>query len=259
MSARRILTVEDDPVIAKILSLRLYKLGYSVLGNATSADDAFIMAVEANPDLVIMDIGLEGRANGIIAGKYLYHFFSKPIVFCTAYSGSKVVENAKQAMPLGFIVKPFNDKDLFNAIEFSLNAYNSYRPNNMTSSELQDLVNLDLSIMFLDTSGRIIYYNPYSEHITGIPYKKAFFMNIQKIIEYDHKSAIGYQNPSLFETIREVSAIGRPLDIVVKTLKSGKRKVLELNARPRKDSHNNIIGYMIKLEEDFVKTRALNQ
>ncbi len=259
MAAKTILTVEDDPVIAKILSLRLYKLGYTVLGNATSADAAFIMAIEQNPDLVIMDIGLEGKANGIIAGKYLYHFFSKPIVFCTAHSGSKVVENAKQAMPLGFIVKPFNDKDLFNAIEFSLNSFASYKPNNMPSQDLQDLVNLDLSIMFLDSSGRIIYYNPYSEHLTGIPYKKAFFMGIQQVIEYDYKSTIGSQNPSLLETIREVSAIGRPLDIVIKTIKSGKRKALELTARPRKDTHNNIIGYMIKLEEDFVKTRALNQ
>lgn len=129
----------------------------------------------------------------------------------------------------------------------------------MTSSELQDLVNLDLSIMFLDTSGRIIYYNPYSEHLTGIPYKRAFFRNIQNVIEYDHKSALGYQNPSLIETIREVAAIGRPLDIVIKSLKSRKRKVLELNARPRKDTHNTIIGYMIKLEENFVKTRAMNQ
>lgn len=259
MAAKKILTVEDDQIIAKILSLRLYKLGYTVLGNATSADAAFIMALEQSPDIVIMDIGLEGKANGIIAAKYLYHFFGKPIVFCTAHSGNRIVANAKEAMPLGFIVKPFNDKDLFNAIEFALNSYDSYRPDNMTSQELQDLINLDMSIMFLDTSGRIIYYNPYSEHLTGIPYKKAFFSNIQSILEFDYKSSIGSHNPSLLETIREVSAIGRGIEIVIITQKNGKRKVVMLNARPRKDTRNQIIGHIIKLEENFAKTRALNQ
>ncbi|MCP1662332.1 MAG: response regulator [Methanocalculus sp. MSAO_Arc1] len=258
---KQILIVEDDPLIARILSDRLKKLGYGVSGMVTSADDAIMHAIEFTPDLVMMDIGLEGKASGISAAKYIYLFFSIPVVFCTAYSGLDCLNRAKEAMPFGFVQKPFTDRDLLNSIEMAMNSYEAYRQTEVDPHSFREVIHLDLGIIFVDADGKIIYSNPYAEHMTSISHKKSFFESIERVIDYDHAASTGYKSTSnsLLETVREVAAIGRATDIVIKSKIFKKRKAFKMNVKARKDKRGAIIGYMIKLEEDFNRSRELNK
>lgn len=259
MTAKQILIVEDDILIARILADRLTKLGYSVSDITKSADEAILHSIQHTPDLVMMDIELEGKADGISAAKYIYLFFSIPVVFCTAHFGGEVIKKAKEALPFGFVSKPFDDRDLFNSIEIALNSYEAYKQTGMDSKTFKEVIHIDLGVIFLDVDGKIIFINPYAEHLTGISYKKAFYENIDEVIAYDAGSTTGSRHSSLLDTIREVSAIGRGIEIVIKTKIFGKRKAMQMNAKPRKDKRGQIIGYMVKLEEDFKRTRALNE
>ncbi|HIJ06134.1 MAG: Response regulator receiver protein [Methanomicrobiales archaeon 53_19] len=258
MAAIQILIVEDDPMIVEMLVVMLRKLGYGVSGIATSADEAIMQAIQSTPDLVLMDIGLEGRANGIAAATIIYQFFSIPVVFCTAHSGGEIINLAKKAQPFGYITKPFNERDLFSVIEIAINNYLSTRPSGTDARKFKELLYLDAGVIFLDTSGRVLFMNPYAEHITAITHKQGFYHSVDKVINFEMASKTQKKYESLWEAIRESVVIGTGHDIIITTRK-GKRKAVHLKVMVRKNNRNEIVGYILKLEENIGKSRTLNR
>jgi CheY-like chemotaxis protein len=121
MAGEKILLVEDDDVIAKVADWRLKNLGYTVCGRATSGAEAMELVVNARPDLVLMDINIKGDVDGIETAKMIKDGFKIPVVYVTSHSDGPTLERAKATHPDGFIVKPFDDKDLRVAIQLALN------------------------------------------------------------------------------------------------------------------------------------------
>jgi CheY-like chemotaxis protein len=121
MAGEKILLVEDDDVIAKVADWRLKNLGYTVCGRATSGAEAMELVVNARPDLVLMDINIKGDVDGIETAKMIKGGFKIPVVYVTSHSDGPTLERAKATHPDGFIVKPFDDKDLRVAIQLALN------------------------------------------------------------------------------------------------------------------------------------------
>jgi two-component system, response regulator PdtaR len=120
MAGEKILLVEDDDVIAKVADWRLKNLGYTVCGRATSGAEAMELVVNARPDLVLMDINIKGDVDGIETAKMIKDGFKIPVVYVTSHSDGPTLERAKATHPDGFIVKPFDDKDLRVAIQLAL-------------------------------------------------------------------------------------------------------------------------------------------
>jgi two-component system, response regulator PdtaR len=120
MAGEKILLVEDDDVIAKVADWRLKNLGYTVCGRATNAAEAMELVVNAKPDLVLMDINIQGDLDGIETAKMIKKGFNIPVVYVTSHSDGPTLERARETHPDGFIVKPFDDKDLRVAIELAL-------------------------------------------------------------------------------------------------------------------------------------------
>ncbi|MCQ1536168.1 response regulator [Methanosarcina sp. KYL-1] len=119
----RILVVEDEHIVAMGIKRMLKSLGYTVTGVASSGEDAISKAESTFPDLVLMDIMLKGDVNGIEAAKEITTRFDVPVVYLTACSESKIVERAWKTGPLGYIVKPFDEKDLQKSIDVALRRY----------------------------------------------------------------------------------------------------------------------------------------
>ena len=120
MSGEKILLVEDDDVIAKVADWRLKNLGYAVCGRATTGAEAMELVVNAKPDLVLMDINIQGDIDGIETAQMIKKGFNIPVVYVTSHSDGPTLERAKATRPDGFIVKPFEDNDLRVAIELAL-------------------------------------------------------------------------------------------------------------------------------------------
>ena len=120
MAGEKILLVEDDDVIAKVADWRLKNLGYTVCGRATNAAAAMELVVNAKPDIVLMDINIQGDLDGIETAKMIKKGFNIPVVYVTSHSDGPTLERARETRPDGFIVKPFDDKDLRVAIELAL-------------------------------------------------------------------------------------------------------------------------------------------
>lgn len=123
MAEGRILIVEDEYIVAIGIKRMLKDLGYTVTGIASSGEDAIAKAESTFPDVVLMDIMLKGDIDGLEAAKEIKEKYDIPVVYLTAYSDDKILERVKPTEPLGYIVKPFDEKDLYSNIEVALHKY----------------------------------------------------------------------------------------------------------------------------------------
>jgi PAS domain S-box-containing protein/putative nucleotidyltransferase with HDIG domain len=120
MMKKQILIVEDERIVADDIRMSMERLGYSVCGVVSSGEQAVEKTKGICPDLVLMDIVLEGKMNGIEAAEIIRSGFDIPIVYLTAYSDNKTLERAKMSEPFGYVLKPFEDRDLQTTIEMAL-------------------------------------------------------------------------------------------------------------------------------------------
>ncbi|MDD1685965.1 response regulator [Methanoregula sp.] len=116
----KILVVDDEAIITMQLEERLHAMGYTVVGMAASGEDAIEKARRLSPDLILMDIVMPGKQNGIEAAKTIGEELAIPVVFVTSYADDAIIEKAKQVGPYGYIVKPFNELEIKAAIEVAL-------------------------------------------------------------------------------------------------------------------------------------------
>ena len=123
MDKPRVLIVEDSGLIANRLRRRLQALGYQISAVVSSGTEAVQTAVEAHPDVVLMDIELSGEMDGVEAATQIRARCDIPVVYLTAHADRPVVERAKVTKPSGYIVKPFKDRDLFSSIEIALHKH----------------------------------------------------------------------------------------------------------------------------------------
>ena len=114
------IVADDESIIRMDLREMLTNLGYLVVGEAGDGRSAVNLARELRPDVVIMDIKMPGGIDGIDAAKILTEERIAPVVLLTAYSQRELVERAKEAGVVGYIVKPFRESDLVPAIEVAL-------------------------------------------------------------------------------------------------------------------------------------------
>ena len=116
----KILVVEDESIIAMELEAHLTSMDYEVVGRASSGVEAIAKARELRPDLILMDIVMPGEKNGIEASEEIISEMDVPIIFLTAYADEEFIKRAKTVGPFGYIVKPYEDRELRAAIEIAL-------------------------------------------------------------------------------------------------------------------------------------------
>jgi CheY-like chemotaxis protein len=120
MEITSILIVEDEHIVALDIKNRLKKLGYVVAGRAATGQAAIDKAAETCPDLILMDIRLKGEMDGIAAAEQIRDRLGIPVIYLTAYSDEATLQRAKITEPYGYIIKPFEDRDLHTTIAMAL-------------------------------------------------------------------------------------------------------------------------------------------
>jgi DNA-binding response OmpR family regulator len=116
----RIFIVEDEALISMELADRLRTMGYDPCGHATRSDTAVERILASQPDLVLMDINLVGSGTGIDTAEALRGHLDVPVIFLTAYSDAETVARAIRTEPFGYLIKPFDDRELGANIEAAL-------------------------------------------------------------------------------------------------------------------------------------------
>ncbi len=121
----KIMVVEDESIVAKDLELTLKRLGYIVPATASSSEDALSKAAQHRPDLVLMDIHLKGAVDGIATARQLRREMNIPVIYLTAYADDDTVARARESEPFGYLLKPFNERELKSMLEVALYKHES--------------------------------------------------------------------------------------------------------------------------------------
>ncbi|MBK9337196.1 MAG: response regulator [Lewinellaceae bacterium] len=116
----RILIVEDEPIIAADLADRLTDMGFDIAGQCSTGEEAIGVVQQQVPDLILMDIQLDGPLDGIETTKMILEKHAVPVIFLTSNSDEATFARAKVTMPAAFLSKPFRGKDLKHAIELAI-------------------------------------------------------------------------------------------------------------------------------------------
>jgi PAS domain S-box-containing protein len=138
-----ILVVEDDLIVAQSIKTHLTTLGYNVPAMVTHGENAIEKAQEIQPDLVLMDINLPGKMDGIEAANKIRSQFNIPVVYLTAYADDNTLTRAKITEPFGYILKPFGIKELHSTIEMALYKYRTDKRTEHLNRVLRAIRNVD--------------------------------------------------------------------------------------------------------------------
>jgi len=165
---REILLVEDDRITSRLIQKYLLDLGYSVSAAVSSGEEA-IKEIELHlPDLVLMDINLQGEFDGIEYAKNINFRFATPFVYITSSSDLTTIERAKESNAYGYIIKPFDKKDLRAVIEMALLRHDLDRKMQESENRVSTILNTIVdSVVVYDENGKIDYVNDSSALMLG--------------------------------------------------------------------------------------------
>lgn len=244
----RILIVEDESVVAWDLEESLERLGYTVMATVTSGDEAISISSTIKPDLILMDIMLEGDIDGIAAGQRIRDSFNIPVVYLTAHADDKTLQRALSTNPYGYVVKPFVERELYTTIEIALRRHQiDLKQDQTKQSLLTTLKNIGEATIATDANGYITFLNPVAESLIGWQKYEVLGKLASRIL-----SLRDARNGRIIESPVE-QAIQKGTKITSENfgllrVKNGQDISVNLTATPIRNQEGKIIGTVIVCE-----------
>jgi len=184
MSNGKILIVEDEGIVVADLQTMVKRLGYTVVGTAATGEDAVKQAELLRPDLILMDIHLDGEMDGIHAAEQIMVHNDIPVTYLTAFADETTVERAKTTLPFGYILKPFEERDLRTAIELALYKHRMQKMlgqiEGWYASALQSLGD---GVIATNHTSQVTFMNAVSESLTGWKLQEAYGKHLNDIFQ----------------------------------------------------------------------------
>ncbi|MEH1871028.1 two-component system response regulator [Nostoc sp.] len=242
MHPANILIVEDEMIVAMDIQSRLRKFGYTVLGLADSGEEAIKKAADNSIDLVLMDIHLKGKMDGVEAAEIIYNIFKIPVIYLTANADESTLNRAKNTEPFGYILKPFKEKELKFTIEITLSKHRTEKKLKQNEQWLTAVLkSIGDAVITSDESGTVTFMNPMAEELTGWNYSDALGKEATEIFNIAHEETrIMIESP-----IRQVLQSGLPAGLPEQTIlitKNGREIPIDDSVAAIKDDNGNITG-----------------
>ena len=256
MTTTRILVVEDERIIAKGIEKRLKVLGYAVAGSAATGEEAVRKAAELRPDMVLMDISLGDGIDGVEAAGRIRRRADIPVVFLTAFSDDATLHRAKLTEPFGYILKPYEDKDLQIAIEMGLYKHKMDRRLRENEQWLAaTLGSIGDGVIATDERGRVRFMNALAEYLTGWAQADALDRDVSAVFRIvNEKTRTPVPNPAL-----EALAKGEPVTLASGTIlidRGGTERPIDDSAAPIRDMNGSVSGAVLVFR-DITERRRL--
>jgi two-component system, response regulator PdtaR len=252
-----ILIVEDDEIISSLIERFLLNRGYYVCGKVKSGEDALYKTAEFLPRIVLMDINLTGKMDGITATKFITSIFHIPVIFLSGVDDDTTMQRAVLAESSGFILKPFSEKTLFINIEIVihndqiLKQSKNYQHGKTGRIARAALSELD-AYFILDIRGRILFINPYAEQLLHVSRADTIFKHINKYLTFfDTRQNIMFTD-TFIDVIRESLVLGIKQHIAVKMSDNSFRYVV-IQSTSIRDYADEPLGMIIRMH---IKTKS---
>ncbi len=256
MTKERILLVEDENLVAMEIADLLRALGYVVCGTASSGERAIEQAATTEPDLVLMDIRLKGNLDGIEAAQEIRRRFQTPVIFLTAYTDEATLQRAKITEPFGYLIKPFEERELHTAVEMAL--HNHRMEMRLRASErwlATTLRSIGDAVIAIDDRGAIVFVNPEAEALTGWLQVEVLGKNAAEVLCLAGEG----QNASdieLMARVRQAAAAFDSSDDTWLIARDETRIPIEYNAAPLIDDRGQALGVVLVFRDVTERKQA---
>ena len=259
-NAVKIFVVEDEVIISRDIQRSLQKLGYAVVGSAVSCAGALeklgALAPEQRPDLVMMDIHIKGERDGIETAALVRAQFQIPIIYLTAYADAPTLQRAKETGPFGYLLKPFEDRELGTAIEMGLYKHRAERELQQSQELLFATLNsIGDGVIAADANERVTFINPVACALTGWSQSEA---RGQKLGDVFRLVGISGQAPIARALSGESADALAPQESLTLARRNGLSVPIDGHITPLRDSHGHISG-VVATFRDATQTRALEE
>ncbi|PKL63947.1 MAG: hypothetical protein CVV32_10970 [Methanomicrobiales archaeon HGW-Methanomicrobiales-3] len=185
MSGATIFIVEDELIEAEDIRQTLEKLGYHVSGICRSGESALRTVTKTRPDLILMDIHLAGTMDGIDTAEQIHTLYTIPVIFLTAHADEASLERAKVTEPYGYVLKPFDERELYSSIEMALYKHRMEEQAREDTRTIRVLANaIPDAVMLLDADQQVIALNDAMSRRLNDSYPK---MQREPAILFDHE------------------------------------------------------------------------
>jgi len=182
MSNGKVMIVEDEGIVVADLQSMVKRLGYTVVGTASSGEEAVKLADSLKPDLILMDIHLDGEMDGIHAAEQIMVHHDIPVTYLTAFADETTVERAKTTLPFGYILKPFEERDLRTAIELALYKHRMQKMlGQIEGWYAAALQSLGDGVIATNAQGQVTFMNSVAEALTGWKLQTAYGKNLADV------------------------------------------------------------------------------
>jgi two-component system, cell cycle sensor histidine kinase and response regulator CckA len=246
MTRPQIMVVEDESIVAEDMKTMLEGFGYNVPAVAFSGEEAVRKAFDTHPDLVLMDIVLKGQMSGVEAVERIRSCCNIPVVYVTAYADEKTVRRAKATEPYGYILKPFDARELQTAIEIALYKHQIEKKLHESEQRLSmTLRGIDNAVITTDSRGRVTFMNPCAEALSGWSQDEGVGRHVAEVLQVRHDTAEGLAESSFVQVLRGGTAVNFADHHLRLVNKDGTERPIEDSAAPLRDDHGNMIGAVL--------------
>ncbi len=254
--SKTILIVEDSRIAAEDIRLRLIQLGYNVAAVVASGEAALEKADEFRPDLVLMDIRLQGELDGIDTAARIHKTYRTPIIYLTAYADFDTLERIKQTGPYGFIVKPFEDSELQGVIETALYKHAMERELQEKEAWLSTtLRSIGDAVIATDAEGLVTLMNPQAENLTGWKEKASVGRPLQDIFHIVNEETGKQAECPVDRVLRDGKIVGLANHTVL-IAKDGRRIPIDDSGSPIRDEGGRMIGVVLVFKDITERRKA---
>lgn len=256
MTEIKVLVVEDEAIVAMDVKYRLESLGYIIPAIASTGEDAIKLAAQTSPEVILMDIMLGKGIDGVEAAEKIHSVSDIPIIYLSAYADEKTLARAKITKPFGYILKPFEERELHSAIEIAIYNHNLEKELKESKKWLQAAINsMGDAVIATDKNGKIKIMNPYAEALTGWKKEDVLDRPLKTIFNIIN----GDTGEKVEDPINRVYKEGTFYGLVSNTIligKDGKEIPVEIIGSPIKDDRDAIIGVILTFY-DIIERKQL--
>jgi PAS domain S-box-containing protein len=242
MEYAEILVVEDEIIVAKSIQRRLEGLGYRVQAVVASAEEAIQRVTDKQPDLVLMDIKLQGAIDGVQAAEHIQASYDIPVVYLTAYADEETLERAKVTQPFGYLLKPFEMSELRTTVEMALYKHQVQRKLRDNERWLAaTLKSIGDGVITTDTHGCVTFMNPVAEALTGWQNAEARGESLLQVFQVVEPEAQQVSGKRMEETSSGESIASLENHSVLIS-RDGRETTIDRSGAPIVDDRGNVTG-----------------
>lgn len=256
MTSARILIVEDESIVALDIKNQLLSLGYTVLGIVSSGKRAVQKAVETEPDLVLMDVKLKGEMDGIEAAEQIHARLDIPVIYLTAFADEATLQRAKVTEPFGYLLKPFEGRELHTTIEMAL--YKGRMEQKLRESErwlATTLASIGDAVIATDAQGRIQFMNPVAEGLTGWKQEEAAGLDSSQVVHVISGDARTLDEHPVVKVLRTGASLELPEGTRL-IAKDGTEIPIDDSTAPIRDDGGQLIGAVMVFRDVTERVQA---